>query len=248
MTPLVLLHAFPLDSSMYDEVRPQLPADWETLTPDLPGFGVEPISKQPPGLDIIADFVVQLMNERSYGQVILGGTSMGGYIAMAFARRHPERLAGLALIDTKASADPEPAAAGRRAMAEQLVAEQTTGPLLDAVFPKLLGSTTAQSRTDVVERVRTLVERCDPEAAAWAQRAMAVRPDSFEALSALRVPATVVVGSEDQLVTAEDAERLAITLPDSTLVTIPDVGHLSPIEAPEAVASALTQLRARVAH
>lgn len=244
MIPLILLPAFPLDATMYEEVAASF--DGTLLTPNLAGFGGVPLPDDEPSLDVYADHVVRALNAAGHDRVVLGGTSMGGYVAMAFCRRHADRLAGLALIDTKATADSDAGAAGRRAMATEMVEGQTTEPLLDKVFPKLLGATTMRDRPDVVQRVREWVAGADPHAAAYAQRAMASRPDSLETLAALTVPSLVVVGEEDALSPPTDAAVMASALHGAVVVEIPRVGHLTPVEAPRYVAEALNELVLRV--
>lgn len=245
MIPLVLLHAFPLDATMYVEVADTF--EGPLLTPDLVGFGGVPLPAAEPSLDVYADRVVRELDAAGLDRVVLGGTSMGGYTAMAICRLHPERVAGLALIDTKATADTSEAAAGRRAMAQTMVDGVTTDPLVQNVLPKLLGATTVSTRPDVTERVRGWVRDANPAAAAWAQRAMADRPDSLDTLREMSVPSLVVVGDEDVLSPPADAGVMAAALSDCELVLIPKVGHLTPVEAPAAVTAALQGLMVRVA-
>lgn len=245
MIPLVLLHAFPLDATMYAEVATSF--EGQLLTPNLSGFGGVPVPADEPSLDVYADHVVRGMDAAGHDRVVLGGTSMGGYTAMALCRRYPERVAGLALIDTKATADPAEAAAGRRAMAQAIVDGATTEPLVENVLPKLLGATTVSTRTEVADRVRGWVQDADPAAAAWAQRAMAARPDSLDTLRTMDVPSLVVVGEEDVLSPPSDAGIMAAALSDCELVLIPKVGHLTPVEAPAEVTAALQGLVHRVA-
>lgn len=243
MTPLVLLHAFPLSRVMYDSVVRLISC--RTAVPDLPGFGAEPLPAGEPSLDVYADHVVGVMDRLGIDRGVIAGTSMGGYAAMAMWRRHPQRVAGLGLIDTKASADSPEAAAGRRQMASVMEEQSTTGPLVENVLPKLLGETTVASRPDVAASVRDWVSTCDPRAAAWAQRAMASRPDSFDTLRGVEVPSLVVVGEEDVLSPRTDAEAMAEALPDAALVTVPEAGHLTPVESPADVVSALERLCVR---
>ena len=245
MIPLVLLHAFPLDATMYAEVGAAF--DGPLLTPNLAGFGGTPLTVGEPSLDVYADQVVRELDAAGHDRVVLGGTSMGGYTAMALCRRHPERVAGLALIDTKATADAAEAAAGRRAMAQAMVDGATTDPLVENVLPKLLGATTVATRPDVAERVRGWVSDADPAAAAWAQRAMAARSDALEVLREMHVPTLVVVGEEDVLSPPADAGVMAAALSDCELLLIPKVGHLTPVEAPAEVTAALQGLVRRVA-
>ena len=244
MTTLVLLHAFPLDAGMYAPVADVF--DGDLLTPNLSGFGGTDVAVEEPSLDVYADHVARELDAAGLHRVVIGGTSMGGYTAMAFCRRHRNRVAGLALIDTKASADGEAAAAGRRAMAEVMRESGSTEPLLENVYPKLLGVTTLSQRVELSASVRASVSAAPPAAAAWAQLAMATRPDSLPTLAEINVPALVVVGAEDVLSPPSDAEEMADVLPDGELVVIADAGHLTPLEAPAEVVSALQGLMRRV--
>jgi pimeloyl-ACP methyl ester carboxylesterase len=244
VTPLVLLHAFPLDARMYDPVRELV--RFPLVTPDLPGFGGEPVPGGAPTLTTYALAVLEALERDGVTDFALGGTSMGGYVAMVMVRRWPERIRGLALIDTKASADSPQAADGRRALADRLLSEASSGPLVSAVLPKLLGETTVARRPDLAARVRRQVEAVDPSSAAWAQRAMAARADSFDVLGELTVPSTVVVGAEDVLTPPTDAAAMVKSLAATDLVTIERAGHLTPLESPQRVADALGSLMTRV--
>lgn len=241
MTALVLLHAFPLDSGLYRRLLPLLPA--QVLTPDVRGFGATPLGTDPPSLDHCADDVAAMLDRDGLERVVLGGTSMGGYIAMAFARRHPERLAGLALLDTKAGADAEPARANRERIA---AAAETDGlAVVHAdVEPALLGESTRRDQPDVVAEVHAMVASADPAAVAWAQRAMAARPDSLADLAALAatgLPSLALRGAEDALSSADDTAAMADAL-GTEAVTVEAAGHLAAIEQPTAVAAALVEL------
>ncbi len=143
-------------------------------------------------------------------EFVIGGTSMGGYVALALTRRYPERVRGLALIDTKASADSAEAAAGRRALADRMESEGSAAVLLEAVLPKLLGESTQRTHPGLVAEVGATVEAVEPAAAAWAQRAMAGRGDTFDVLAGLHVPVAVVVGEEDVLTPPSEAEAMVV--------------------------------------
>src|SRR5690242_17063908 len=108
-TTLVLVHAFPVWSALYDDVRDQLAATYDLLTPDLRGWGGDAPPDDEPSLDVYADDVAALLDSHGVERAVIGGTSMGGYVAMAFARRHDARLSGLVLVDTKAAADTDAA-------------------------------------------------------------------------------------------------------------------------------------------
>lgn len=232
--PVVLLHAFPLSSAMWLEQRNGLGDVCRVITPDLRGFGGSQLGYDEPSLDHMADDVAGLLDKLAVDRIVLGGLSMGGYVAMAFLRRHGDRVAGLLLADTKASEDAEAARANRHRIADALDESGTTQVLLDDVLPALMGETTVVERPMIQGRVRALVEDAPPAAAAWAQRAMAARPDSFDTLRAVAVPALVVAGEQDTLSSVADAQAMVDALPDARLVVVPRSGHLTAVEVPEA--------------
>ncbi|MFT7840128.1 alpha/beta hydrolase [Saccharothrix sp. BKS2] len=230
-SPLVLLHAFPFDARMWDDARDLL----KPITFDQRG------GDRSPDLVVIADDVVALLDERGIERAVLGGCSMGGYVAMAVLRRHPDRVAGLVLADTRAGADTEEARANRLAMAARVEAEGV-GWVPDAVLAGLLGPSPDAA---VVERARELVLAQDPAEVAWAQRAMAARSDSTDVLAAADVPALVLVGEHDALTPPALARELAGVLRRGEYVELAGVGHLTPLEAPDAFASAVLEWRRR---
>ena len=233
---LVLLHGFPFDSSMWS-----VPG---AITPDQRGFGGTPLGDAEPSLDVVADDVAALLDARGLDRVVLGGLSMGGYVAMAFLRRHPGRVGALVLADTKMTADPPAAAANRERLAAAVLEAGSSELLVEELLPKLVGETTRNTRPGVVSRISTVVASAPPDGVAWAQRAMAARPDSTETLAAARVPALVVCGDEDALSLPSAAEAMAAALPDARLVLIPGAGHMTAMETPEEFAAALAEFRA----
>ncbi len=243
--PLVLLHAFPLDASMWDGVLPGLRGAGLVLTVDLPGFGGSPVPDGEPSIDVVADAVVGVLDAGGHDRAVLVGCSMGGYVALALARRHPERVAGLALVDTTAEADGEEARTNRERIAGAVTGDAGTRALLPMV-DSLLGPVTRADRPDLVEAVRGTMLRARQPAVAWAQRAMAARADSTDLLPGIVVPAAVVVGEDDAVTGPDLARAMAAALPDAVLTVVPRAGHLSPVERPDVVAAALVTLALRV--
>jgi pimeloyl-ACP methyl ester carboxylesterase len=244
--PVVLLHAFPLERSTWTGVVRRLSAAGvPVLTVDLPGLGETPLPDGAPSLDVSADAVVALLDRLAVPRAVVCGVSMGGYVALAIARRHPQRLAGLGLIDTLAQADAPEARANRERIALAVLGEagnRALAPMIDG----LLGPTSRAFRPEVVARVREGLAAARPQGVAWSQRAMAARPDSSDLLGAIRVPVAVLVGAEDVLTPPPVAHDLAAGLPDAVLTVLPGVGHLSPIEDPDAVSAALLALLLRI--
>lgn len=245
--PVVLLHTLSMTSAMWHEQRAALRlAGYLVLAPDQRGHGRVPLGDTTPSLDVVADDLARALDRRRIDSAVLVGSSMGGYVAMAFLRRHPGRVRGLALLGTRASADDRESAAGRIGFAERVVDPQLRPGLLAATTPRLVGATTRRKRPGVLARVHAMVERVDPAAIAWCQRAIAVRQDSVELLGSVDVPSVVIAGAEDELVPVNEAESLAATMPSGHLVTVPAAGHLTPLEAPAAVNAALADLLGRI--
>src|SRR5207248_2520981 len=150
------------------------------VTPDLRGFGGSELGDDEPSLDAAADDVAALLDRLELDGVVLGGLSMGGYVVMAFLRRHGERVAGIVLADTKAGAEPAEGRATRERIAAAVLADPASTVLVDEVLPTLVGASTLADRPLIYGRIRALVQSAPPAAVAWAQRAMAARPDSFD--------------------------------------------------------------------
>ncbi len=241
---LVLLHAFPCDGRMWEpQAEAAVAAGWRVLVPDLPGFGESPLPAAAPALSVVADAVAGMLDDRGVDRCVLGGVSLGGYVAMELLRTRPSLIAALVLCDTKASADGPEARANRERLAGlALEAGGDVDRLLEqAVLPGLLGDTTRQRRPEVVERVRDWLHGADASAVAWYQRAMADRPDSVADLADVDVPTLVVWGEEDALSDRAEQDRMTGAVTDASLVVVPGAGHLSNVEDPEAVSAALVQ-------
>lgn len=236
--PVVLLHAFPLSSAMWLAQREGLSGTCRVITPDLRGFGGSRLGDDEPSIDLMADDVARVLDDAGVDKAVIGGLSMGGYVTMAFCRRHPDRVLGVILAATKATADPEPARANRERIARAVLADGSD-VLVKEVLPALIGTTTKQRRAMVFGRVKGLVQSAPPKAVAWAQRAMAGRPDSFDTLAALKVPALVLAGEEDELAPPSDAQAMAEAVPEGRLEIIPKAGHLIAVEQPEAFNAAV---------
>ena len=245
--PMVMLHAFPLERSMWRATAEALGELMPSVLVDLPGLGESPLPEDgaEPCLDVAADGVAGVLDRLGHDRAVLAGVSMGGYVAMAFARRHPDRLAGLALVDTKAGADTRALAATRERVATAVSGPAGTRALLP-MMETLVGTTTRHRRPELLARVKAGLLAARVEGVVWSQRAMAERPDSGDILHDLSVPAAVVVGEEDAVTGVEEARSMQLLLRDAVLTVVPGAGHLAPLERPEEVARALIALTLRV--
>jgi pimeloyl-ACP methyl ester carboxylesterase len=245
-TPLVLLHAFPLSSAMWATQHWLLADTCRVITPDQRGWGDSPLGDEEPSMDVLVDDLALLLDDLELDRIVLGGASMGGYVAMHFLRRYPERVRGLVLANTKATADNDKAAANRIGIAHALEHTHSAEPLIENVFTNLLGETTRSAKPAVADAVKAAIRAAPPDAAAWAEYAMASRADSLDVLRSADVPALIISGEEDALITDRDVEAMASALSDAKVVEIPHAGHMTAIEDPTAFDGAIRTLLARV--
>ena len=238
-TPLVLLHAFPLDGRMWAPQVEALAGTYQVIVPDLRGFGAaREQAVEEAGMDLLADDVARLLDDRGLDRVVLGGLSLGGYVALAFMGRHPERVSGLVLLDTKATADGDQARDARLEMAERVLAEGN-GFVPEAMLPRLLGQTSLEHRPELVEKVAAMIREQDPKAIAGAQRGMAARAATTGLLGSIAVPTLVITGEEDAVTGPEVGRDLAAGIPGARFLLVEEAGHLSNLEQPAVVNEAL---------
>ncbi|MEZ0228557.1 MAG: alpha/beta fold hydrolase [Planctomycetota bacterium] len=232
MHPLVLLHAFPFSSAMWYPQRAGLePLGVRILGHDQRGFANGAADPSSYSLDDVADDVARFLDAEKLDRVVLGGLSMGGYVALRFLARHPGRLAGPILSDTKATPDTEEGKKNRAALAAKVRAEGA-GAAIQATMAKLLAPRTIAERPEIAGFVRGLGETRGREAVARGLEAMAARPDSTADLARAKVPVLIIVGAEDSLTVPSDAEAMARAHPAARLRKLPGAGHLANLEDP----------------
>lgn len=233
---LVLVHAFPLGAQMWEPQFRGAFYGWRLLAPDLRGFGgsTDPRAEGvDPTIDDYADDVAALVREVAGGPVVLGGLSLGGYVAFAVMRRSPALVRALILADTRAGADSTEARAGRRAMLTVLEHDGPQGVARE-MMPNLVGASTKASNPGVEETLRLLIKRQSPAAIRDAIVRMMERPDSTPLLASIQVPTLVIVGDEDTLTPPSDAEAMVAALPHASLVRIAGAGHMTNLEQGQA--------------
>lgn len=235
---LLLLHAFPLGRFMWEPQAEAFAATHRVVRFDARGFGGSAPGAGPLTMERIADDGAALLDHLGIDRAVVGGCSMGGYAALAFVRRHPQRLAGLVLQDTRAGADTAEARASRAALAGKVLAEGAPAAV-EAFLPKLVGETTKRERPQVVEAVRERILATAPAAIAAALHGLAERADSRETLPTIEVPTLVLVGAEDVLTPPAESATMAAAIPRARLDVVPGAGHLANLENPGATNGAL---------
>jgi len=224
---LLLLHAFPVDASMWEPQLSSLGTDVRVVAPDFPGFGGSTVPLPVLHMDAAADTAADAAAGAGLSRVVVCGLSMGGYAAFAFWRRYRERVIGMILANTRAGADDDAGKERRRALASRLKAEGNG--FLVAAPPPLLSDHAAP---DLRQRVASIIARQPAEAIASASLGMAERPDSTGDLAGIDVPTLVITSSEDTLIPPEATSPMAQQIPGARLAVIDGAGHLSNLEAP----------------
>lgn len=242
---LVLLHGFPYDHRLWDAVAVEVVGDHPVLGIDLPGTPDHADELPAPSLDVAADAVAELVRGAGVSRAVVAGLSMGGYVALALLDRHPDLVAGLALVDTRSTGDSDQARENRLRMADEVERSASVEAARGGVAAALAPSTPL-ARPEIVATVTAWVDEQPPVGVAWSQRAMAARPDRTAVLGAFTGPTLVVVGAEDSLTPIDEAEHMVAVCRDVRLVVVPGAGHLSSVEQPLDVAEALADLVARV--
>jgi pimeloyl-ACP methyl ester carboxylesterase len=239
-TPFVLLHAFPLHANQWLPQIDRPPHGWRIIAPDLRGWGPGAASTftVPDAIDGHADDVLELLAHLDIDRAIVGGLSMGGYVALALVAQAPARVAGLVLADTRASADTPEGRAKREQMIARVATEgpQAVGRDLAA---GLVGATTRAEQPDLVDVLHDFAATATADGLTSTLRALRDRPDRTALLGSIGCATLVICGSEDTVTPPAESEAMHAAIAGSTLVTTPRAGHLSNLEQPAAFNAAL---------
>lgn len=243
--PVLFVHGFPFDHTMWRHQIDLAAQTARVIAPDLRGFGrstIEPISaKTGVAMADYADDLACILDDLGVDEpVVLCGFSMGGYIAFQFFARHRAKLRALVLCDTKAAADSPQAREVRYKMAEN-VEGWGSAHVARLMNSKLYAASTMAKRPQIVVDMERVIAGTDPVAIAAAQRGMAHRDDSTPLISQLDLPTLFLVGEEDEITPPQEVAALAAAAPNSQYVVIPEAGHMSPVENPAAVNTALAE-------
>lgn len=241
--PVLLLHAFPLNSSAFEPQVWALSGRYRFILPDCRGFGLSKLGEGPTEMPRIARDALALLDALKIDSAVVGGVSMGGYAAMALLREDAGRVRGLVLVDTQATADDEAGRARREASAKEAL-EKGMEPQIQALLPRIVA---AGMDSPVGREVAAIIRAAAPEAVAAAQRGMALRQDSKDILARYAGPALVVVGEKDTMTPLEKARQIADLISGARLEIIPGAAHLPNQEQPERFNEVLDRFLASLA-
>ncbi len=244
---LVLIHGHPFNRSMWQsQAEAGSQAGWRVIAPDLRGYGETPAGGETTPLEAFARDIAELLDILGVGRVVVAGLSMGGQIAMEFARLYRERLRGIVLVATYPQAETEEGKHNRHETADRLLREGM-GPYSEEVLTRMLAARSIAGLPRVAAHVLTMMQTTHPQGAAAALRGRAERPPYEPVLATLDVPALVVVGDEDSFTTRADADRMHQLLKGSQLLWMKGVGHMPNLERDAEFNAVLVQFLKTVA-
>jgi 3-oxoadipate enol-lactonase len=230
---VVLLHGYPLSREMWREQVSGIGSIYRIIAPDLRGHGASSAPEGVYTMDEMAGDVIELIDTLHITEpFVLGGLSMGGYVALALINRYPDRVRALMLMDTQAGADTPEAALTREATARSVLEAGSAAAVAAAMLPRVFTKRTLEERPERVEPIKAVMEQTTPRGIAGALRGMAIRPDRRAELANIKVPTLVLVGEEDVVTPPSVAKAMADAIPDARLEVIPKAGHLAPYENP----------------
>jgi len=247
--PVVLLHGFPHDRSLWAPQRNALVGRARCVTPDLRGFGQTPLGRDegdpPITIDRYADDVACLLDAIGVDRAVVGGLSMGGYVALALWRRHPARVRALVLANTRATADDDAAREKRRELIA-LAHARGSDAVAERMIVGMVGKSTRERSPALVDQVRRMLASAPVEGVVAALEAMMARPDSTPLLATITVPTLVVAGGEDALAPEREVRAMQAAIPGSRLEVIAGAGHLANLERPASFNHVLSEFLARL--
>lgn len=238
---LLLIHGFPLDHTLWQPNMEALEHVAQVMAPDLLAFESAEAVPEVLTMEHLADQLKAQLDANGIQRTVLCGLSMGGYVALAFLERWPERVSGIILCNTRSITDTEEAKEGREATALDVLAKGSE-VIARAMVPKLLSEKTRSTVPELAKTVEAMIARQRPEAIAAASRGMALRPDRTHVLRESDTPTLIITGENDALMPLATSEAMATAAPRSTLVVLPEAGHLSNMEAPDGFNSAVVDL------
>jgi 3-oxoadipate enol-lactonase len=213
---------------------------YRVIAPDLRGHGKSAAPEGVYTVEELAGDVIDTLDSLAIREpVVVGGLSMGGYVALALMAARPERVRALMLMDTRAAADTPEAAGNREGLARRVETEGNTSAVVNAMLPRLFSPYTRQNRAAVIEPIAAAMERTPIRAVTGSLRGMAQRPDRTADLARIHVPTLVLVGADDVITPPDEARAMAQAIPNARLAVIPNAGHLAPLENPTATNAAI---------
>ncbi|MGF9713010.1 alpha/beta fold hydrolase [Paenibacillus naphthalenovorans] len=242
-TPVVLLHGFCGSSAYWEEVIPLLEGSCRLIVPDLRGHGASASPEGAYTMETMAEDIAGLLEKRDCKQAVVLGHSLGGYVTLALAEKHPDKLLGFGLIHSTAFPDDEKGKEGRL-KAMETIKEQGLPVFLEGLIPKLFAPAHLKTMPEAVEKARQIGLGTSPEGAVRTLEGMRIRTDRNAILFGARVPVLLVAGAGDQIIAPE--RTFSVSGEHITSVTLDGAGHAGMMETPQELAQAILDFTAKL--
>ncbi|HXD77669.1 MAG TPA: alpha/beta fold hydrolase [Puia sp.] len=229
---IVLLHGFAEDGTVWDNQLEALQTAGRLIIPDLPGSGRSPLGGTTLSMESMADDVLALLDRRGIEKTILIGHSMGGYISLAFAARHPGRLNALGLFHSTAYPDSEEKKAIRR-KAIEFIRANGSAPFIRQSTANLFSPLTRQHRPELIESVISRYANFAPDALIGYYEAMIARPDRTAVLREFNGPVLFILGKDDAIIPAQQVLEQSWMPAIAQIHIVPEAGHEAMLENPK---------------
>lgn len=233
--PIIFLHGYPLNRTIWSPLAENLAAFARVILVDLRGHGNSPAPEGKYSMELMAADIINLMDSLNIKKAILVGHSMGGYASLAFVKNYPDRLGGLGLVATQATAD-SPEKRQARLDSIQQVKSDGVAPIADGMLTRLT------SRSDLYAVLRNIMVATPRQGVIGTLQGIADREDATSRLKNIRVPTLILAGIEDKIISLDRAEEMARLIPNAWLVKIPGAGHMPMMETPDSVVKSLMEL------
>ena len=227
-TPLVLLPGLLCDAALWEPQHSDLA--------DIADFFVADLTE--PGT--MQDMAASVLRASPWKEFALAGLSMGGYVAQEIVRQAPQRVKMLALLDTRSRGEMPEEAERRRALMQLAQSGRNFTPVTTRMLPLMLHESRVKDAA-LVKIIREMAERTGIEAYLRQQEAIIARLDYRPMLPTIACPTLVLCGRQDKLTPLHNSEEMAAAIPDAKLVVVEECGHMSTLERPEAVNTAMRE-------
>jgi len=230
--PVIFLHGFPFDKSMWERQLDVLKASNRVIACDIRGFGKSIDEKTPLSIDLFSEDLVSFMDKLNIEKAVICGLSMGGFIALNALKKFPERFEALILCDTQCIADTAEVKENRYKAIEQINvdgAAEFNEKFIKSVFhPNSL-----TDKKELVENLRSIVFANAKEIITAGLTALAARSETCSTLNAIRMPTLIICGREDEVTPLTQSEFMHKHIEGSILKIIDNAGHVSNLEHPD---------------
>ena len=234
--PIVMLHGFPFDHSIFLQTADRLAASARVILPDLRGFGKSAAAAGEITMNEMALDVLELLDDLHIEKAIIAGHSMGGYVSLVFCHEFQSRVAGLALIASHSSADTPERKQGRLINIAKIQDGGSVEYLKEGMAPQLT------KNLELRQKICDLMLKTPRASLIGALQGMAERADATDWVKEFHMPVAVIAGNEDMIVPIEKVADMVNLIPEAFLVKIPGAGHMPMLEAPDLTAEGLIRL------